>query len=222
MTNTIARIKKTGKNFEIIVDLDNALKFKKGLLKFIEAEGGRIFTDSKKGLAASKADLTSAFATDDVNAIAQVIAKQGEILVTQEHRDEERDKKMKQVVDLVVRSSTDQNGRPYTPERIKSALEQAHVNIKNVPIENQMKDIIMELSKVIPIKIETKTFEITVPAVYTGNAYGIISPYKIEEKWLSNGDLNVTISCSGAVILSFFDKLNSVTHGSAITKEVKE
>ena len=34
MTNTTARIKKTGKHFEIIVDLDDALKFRKGL-KFI-------------------------------------------------------------------------------------------------------------------------------------------------------------------------------------------
>ena len=37
MTNTTARIKKTGKNFEIIVDLDDALKFKKGLSEFIQA-----------------------------------------------------------------------------------------------------------------------------------------------------------------------------------------
>ncbi|MEK6830275.1 MAG: hypothetical protein AABY15_09230, partial [Nanoarchaeota archaeon] len=132
------------------------------------------------------------------------------------------DKKMKQAVDLIAKSCTDQNGRPYASEKIKSALEQAHVNIKNVPIENQIKDIMMELSKIIPIKMETKTFEVTIPAVYTGNAYGIVSPYKVEEKWLNNGDLNVIVSCSGAVIMSFFDRLNSVTHGSAITKEVKE
>ena len=29
MAQTLARIKKTGKNFEILVDLDDALKFKK-------------------------------------------------------------------------------------------------------------------------------------------------------------------------------------------------
>ena len=70
--------------------------------------------------------------------------------------------------------------------------------------------------------METKTFEITVPAIYTGQVYGIINPYKVEERWLNNGDLNAIVTCSGAVVLSFFDKLNSATHGSAITKEIKE
>ena len=221
MTNTTARIKKTGKNFEIIVDIDNALKFKKGMSKFIEAEGDRIFSDAKKGLAASNSDLTTAFGTSDVNKIAEIIVKQGEILLTQEHRDEEKDKKIKQVIDLIVRTSTDSNGRPYNPEKIKSALEQAHVNIKNVPVENQIKEIVLELSKIIPIKMEIKTFEIIIPAIYTGQIYGIISPYKTEERWLNNGDLNVIVECSGAMVLSFFDKLNSATHGSAITKEIK-
>jgi len=222
MSNTIARIKKMGKNFEIIVDLDNAMKFKKGISKFIEAEGDKIFSDSKKGFAASNSDLMQAFGTNDANEISMKIVKEGEILVTQEHRDEERDKKIKQVIDLLIKSCTDKNGRPYTPEKIKSALEQAHVSIKNVPVENQIKEIVFELSRIIPIKMETKTFEITVPAIYTGQVYGIINPYKVEERWLNNGDLNSIVTCSGAVVLSFFDKLNSATHGSAITKEIKE
>jgi len=222
MTNTVARIKKMGKNFEIMVDLDNALKFKKGLSTFIEAESNRIFSDSKRGLSASNSDLMTAFGTEDVSAITQVIVKKGEILVTQEHRDEERDKKMKQVVDLIVRSATDQNGRPYTPEKIKSSIEQAHVNIKNIPLESQIKDIISELSRIIPIKMETKKFEVTVPAAYTGQVYGIVSPYKEDEKWLDNGDLRVNVAVSGAIVLSFFDKLNSATHGAAQTKEIKE
>ena len=33
MAQTTARIKKEGKNFEVLVDLDEALKFKKGELK---------------------------------------------------------------------------------------------------------------------------------------------------------------------------------------------
>mgnify|MGYP000442045292 CR=1 FL=1 len=36
MTDTIARIKKSGKNFEIIVNLDQALKFKKELEKLLD------------------------------------------------------------------------------------------------------------------------------------------------------------------------------------------
>lgn len=220
MTNTTARIKRMGKTYEILVDMDAALKFKKGASGFIQAESDRVFSDIKKGLAAPNAEIMAAFGTLDISEIAKKIVKDGEVLVSQEHRDEERENKIKQAVDLLVKSVTDQKGKPYTPEKIKSALEQAHVNIKNTPVENQIKEIVAEISKIIPVKIETKTFEVTVPAVYTGQVYGMLSPYKEEERWLDNGDLRVNVAVSGALILSFFDKLNSMTHGSAITKEI--
>ena len=63
MVQTIARIKKAGKHFEIIVDLDDALKFKKGESSFIEADGNVIFVDSKKGMVAPNSDLNESFGT---------------------------------------------------------------------------------------------------------------------------------------------------------------
>ena len=64
MTQTTARIKQAGKHFEIIVDLDRALKFKKGQstsMDFLESDV--IFTDSKKGFRAPEKDLKEAFGT---------------------------------------------------------------------------------------------------------------------------------------------------------------
>jgi ribosome maturation protein SDO1 len=223
MTQTLARIKQAGKHFEIIVDLDEALKFKKGESSFIEAQGDKIFTDSKKGEVASSADLEECFGTTDVKSIVEKIIKSGEVLVTQEHRDEEKEKKFKQVVDFLVTNAVDpQTGNPHTAERIKNSLEQAHVNIKNIPIENQIKDIIEGISKVIPIKIETKKVRITVPAIHTGKVYGIISSYKEEENWLDDGSLQVIVNVPAGIIIDFYDKLNAVTHGSALTEEIKE
>ena len=223
MTNTLARIKREGKNFEIVVDLDDALKFRKGELSSIEAEGDRVFYDSKKGQVASESDLRKGFGTTDMNAIVEKIIKSGEVLVTQEKRDEEKEKKYKQVVDFLATNSIDpKTGNPHTPERIKRALEEAHVNLKNVPIENQIKDIIYEISKFIPIKLEMKKVKITVPAVHTGKAYGIVSQYKENEKWLDDGSLQITVSIPAGIVMNFYDRLNSVTHGSAITEEVRE
>jgi len=221
--NTIARIKKAGKHFEIIVDLDNALKFKKGEISSIEAEGDKIFTDSKKGQIASGSDMKESFGTEDTNTIVEKIIKEGEIQVTQEHRDEEKEKKFKQVVDFLVTNSIDpQTGNPHTSERIKNALNQAHINVKNSPIESQIKDIISEISKIIPIKIETKKVKINVPAIHTGKVYGVINQYKEEEKWLDDGSLEVIVGVPAGMIMDFYDKLNSVTHGSAITEEIKQ
>lgn len=221
MANTIARIKQAGKNFEIIVDLDDALKFKKGELNSIEAEGDKIFTDSKKGQVASNYDLDEAFKTTDTNEIITKIIKNGEVQLSQEHRDAEQEKKFKQVVDFLATNSIDpQSGNPHTPERIKSALEQTHVNIKNTPIETQIQEIISEISKIIPIKLDTKKVKITIPSMHTGKAYGVINQYKEEEKWLDNGDLEAIVNVPAGMIMDFYDKLNNITHGSALTEEL--
>lgn len=224
MTQTIARIKQAGKHFEIIVDMDNALKFKKSggsVQSFLEVD--RIFNDSKKGNVAPSNDLTQCFGTDDVNVIAEKIVKSGEILVSQEHRDEEREKKIKQIVDLLATNAIDpKTGNPHTPERIKSALEQAHVSIKNVPIETQINEIISAISSILPIKLETKRIKIVIPAIYTGKAYGVISQYKEKENWLSDGSLEVVVKVPSGMIMGFYDKLNAITHGSALTEEIKE
>lgn len=223
MPNTLARIKKAGKHFEIIVDLDDALKFKKGESSFIEAEGDRIFSDSRKGFKASEDDLKSAFGTTDINEVIKKIVKEGEVQTTQEHRDAEQEKKFKQVVDFLANNSINpQTGNPHSAERIKTALEEAHVNIKNVPIENQVNEIIEAVSKIIPIKIEKKKVKIKIPAMHTGKAYGVIAQYKESENWLNSGDLEVVVNVPSGIIMDFYDKLNSVTHGSALTEEVKD
>lgn len=223
MTNTLARVKKAGKNFEIIVDLGSALKFKKGNSDYLELEIDRIFRDSKKGEVASALELETAFGTQDALEIAKRIVKEGEVQVTQEYRDEARDKKEKQVVDFLVRNAVDpQSGRPHTSERIKNALEQSGISIKNTPIESQIHDIVTAISPLIPIKISVKKIKIIVPAVHTGKVYGLLSQYPKEENWRNDGSLEAVLSIPAGIVIDFYEKLNSSTHGSALTEEVKE
>jgi len=223
MTQTVARIKQKGKPFEIIVDLDEALAFKKGTSDWLEVGGDRIFKDTKKGDVASRSDLEDCFGTTDVLEIGKKIVKNGEILVTQEYRDEEREKKVKQVIDFLSKNTTNpQTGRPHTPQRIESALEEAHVNIKNTPIDSQMKEIMEQLSKVLPIKTEIKKVKITIPAIYTGKVYNTIIQYKETENWMNDGSLEVVVAIPAGMVMDFYDKLNSATHGAAVTEEIKE
>ncbi|RLG16291.1 ribosome assembly factor SBDS [Candidatus Pacearchaeota archaeon] len=221
--NTTARIKKQSKQFEIIVDMEKALAFKQGRNTGDFLEIDRIFSDSKKGFVASESDLEKVFGTKDANEIAKRIIKEGEILISQEYRDKQQEKKINQIVDFLSRNSINpQNGNPHTPERIKNALKEANVNIRNVPIEEQINEIVEKISKVIPIKLETKKVKIVIPAVHTGKAYGIINQYKIDENWLSDGSLQVIVNVPVGIIMDFYDKLNSITHGSATTEEIRE
>jgi len=217
-----ARIKVKGKQFEISVDLDEALKVRAGSGNVSAAlNSPAIYTDARKGNAASKDELNYAFDTNDVYVIAEMIMKKGEIQKNQEFRDAERDKRVKQVVDLVLRNAVDQHGRPYTEERIRRAIDEVHFNFDNRPAEQQMNELVPKLASVIPIKIETKRIKLIIPARFSAQVYGLLKDYKENEEWLSNGDLQAIMNLPSGMQIDFYDKINSITHGAIISEEVK-
>ncbi len=218
-----ARIKAKGKNFEISVHLEEALKVKAGTGNVASALNmPAIYTDATRGMVASKAELEYAFDTSDVYKIAEQIMKKGEIQKNQEFRDAEKDKKIKQVIDLILRNAVDQHGRPYTEERIRKAINEVHFNFDNKPAEIQMHELIPKLATVIPIKVETKKIKLKIPARFSGQVYGMFKDYKESEEWLANGDLQVIINIPSGLQIDFYDKLNSVTHGAVMSEEMKK
>jgi ribosome maturation protein SDO1 len=225
MAQTTARIKKGGKHFEILVDLDEAMKFR------TDAPGANlnaavitevIFYDLKSGEQASKNDLEVNFGTSDIMEVAKKIIKSGEIERTVESMREAQDKKYKQVVEFFRKNAVSPEGRPYTADRIMKALSEAHVNVKNKPIESQVQDILDQLSKVLPVRMERKKVKLTIPAIHTGKAYGAIKEFMTSETWKSNGDLEVIVEVPAGLIMDFYDKINSATHGSVLSEELKK
>ncbi len=220
---TTVRIKRNGKPFEILVDLDSALDLKKGKINSIEIEGDRIFKNAKKGEVSDQASLIEAFKTSNPEEIAIIIIKKGEILTNQEYRDEKKDQKLKQVIELISTNAIDpKTGNPLTNERIKSVLKEARINIKDGPVEDQLKDIVSKISAILPIKIKSQKIKVNIPVMYTGQAYGLIKRYIEKENWLSDGTLETLLEIPSGILLDFYDKLNSVTHGSAMTEEILE
>ena len=225
MTDTTARLDVGKGHFEVMVDMDAAMKLKKGEDVDISEvlRDNEIWTDLKKGLRPAKDEIENAFGTTNINVIVEKIVKKGHMEVTQEFRDEAVEQKRKQIIDFLVRNAVDaRTGNPFTPDVIESALKQAGARIDKQPIEKQMKGVMEGLTKIIPIKIETKKIKVVIPAMHTGKAYGIINEYKESENWLGNGDLEAVLNIPVGVQMDFYDKLNDVTHGSAITSEIKE
>ena len=214
MQNVEARIKVKGKHYEISVDLDEALKIKAGKGNIASAlQSSQIYHDIKKANIVPSKDLMDAFGTSDIYKIAEKIIKDGEVQKTQEFRDAEKEKKIKQVISLILSNAVDQHGRPFTEERLKTAIHEVHYNFDNRPAEQQMPELIHKLKEIIPIKIETKRIKVTIPTRYTGNIYGVINEYKESEEWLSNGDLQVILNIPSGLLIDFYEKLNSITHG---------
>jgi len=221
MPNVEARIRIKEKHYEISVDLDEALKIKNGSGDIVFALlSPQIYYDLKKGTLASQADLLSAFNTADVYEIAKKIIQKGEVQKTQEYRDEEREKRINQAINLILRNATDQHGRPHTEERIRTAMKEIHYVLDSRPVEKQLQDIIHKLKEILPIKMETKKIKLTVPAQYTGQVYGNLQEYKESEEWLSNGNLIVVMNIPAGLLFDFYDKINSLTHGAIQSEEL--
>ena len=225
MTDTLVRLRSGKLIFETMVDLDNAMKLKRGddidISEVIRDNS--IYTDQKKGMKAGNSELEIAFNTTDFNEIVRKLILKGQVEVTKEFRDEKLENRRKQVVDFLVRNSIDsRTGRPFTPETIENALKEGGAKIEDKSVEKQMKGIVESLSKVVPIKIETKKIKIVVPAIHTGKIYGLIQDYKEKEEWLGNGDLQAVLNIPVGLQMDFYDKLNSETHGSVLTEEIRE
>ncbi len=222
MVQTIARIRKGKNNFEILVDLDEALKVRRGEGDISSAVlTDNIFTNLKSGEHAGKDILEVEFGTSELYGVAEKIIRSGEVVLPTEYINEQSEKKYKQIVDFLVKNAISPEGRPYTPDRIMTVLKEAKVNVKNKSIESQIDEIVSSIQKIIPIKIDTKRIKITVPAQHTGKSYGFLTEFRDEEEWLSNGDLVITVKIPAGMILDFYDKLNSITQGSAIAEELK-
>jgi ribosome maturation protein SDO1 len=223
MSQTTARITKNGKHFEVLVDLDEALKFKKGEGNINSAVlTDAIFHNLKSGEHVSVDDLELNFGTHDPTEVAEKIIKSGEVVRTTESMNKEQEQKYKQIVDLLVRSAVGPEGRPYTADRIMKALHEAHINVKNKPIEEQLGEIIDHLRKVLPLNIETKKVKLKIPVLCAAKAYGVVKEYIKEESWQNNGDLDCIVEVPSALIMDFYDKLNNMTHGSVVSEEIKE
>jgi len=224
MVNVTARIKLKGKKFEVSVDCDKALALRKGKSSIagvlvVDA----VFSDLRKGIRARENELKDVFGTTDVNEIAKKIIIQGEVQLPVEYKEKAREAKEKQIIDFIVSNCTDPKGIPHTPKRIEEALKQSKVRIyEDKSVEEQISSIISELQKILPLKIETKRVLVMIPVAYIGKAYGLIHDYIVKEEWQSDGSLSCVLNLPVAAQISFFDKLNSTTHGAATTQEIKE
>lgn len=225
MGDTIAKLRSGKLFFETMVDLDNAMKLRKGedVSMGDVIRDNAIYTNLGQGMKAGAAEMEQAFGTSEFEKCVEQIVKKGIIEVSQEFRDEALENRRKQVVDFLVRNAVDaQSGRPFTPDTIENALKDSGAKIENKNVDQQINGIVDSLKKVLALKIETKKLKVTIPAMHTGKAYGIVSEYKEREEWLGNGDLQITLNIPVGIQMEFYDKLNGVTHGSAITEEIKE
>ena len=220
----VARVKRAGRTFEVVIDPEKALEALQKGEGFIQAvRDEEVFLDAEKGLRASHEDLQKAFGTTDFSRIVQIIFTEGDVQLTAEQRKRLREQRYQQVVSEIARMAFDPRSRmPHPPQRIRLALEEAkwHVDEK-LSLEKNVELALKALRRVIPISIEKLTFEVRIPAMHVGKAYGIVHQHASvkSEDYTPQGDLVMLIEIPAGLRDELFDSVNRVTHGEAVFTE---
>jgi len=219
----IARVHREGEDFEIFVDPEKALEFKKGRDYSMEnlLAANEIFKDARKGDRASSSELEKAFGATDVFEIAKIIIKDGEVQLTTEQRKKHVEEKRLQIADIISKQGVNpQTKLPHPPQRILNAMDEAHISVDPFkPADEQVKAVIEAIREVLPISFETIEIEINIPVQYAGKASSVmhtIAPIKKEE-WKSES-WSAVIEIPAGRQNEIYEKINNLTSGNADVK----
>ncbi len=249
----IGRIEKSGRVFEMLMDPEKAWDAKKLIREEINKrlkegkeksrltideilnhkdinlelifESFSIFEDLRRGKKATDGDMEAVFNTIDGMRIAASILLDGEIQWTQAQREEERLKKLKQIITIICKNAINpQNKKPHPYQRIEKAIEEAKVKIDLMrSAEEQVDDIVKNIQAIIPIRIEQVEMAIKIPTAFTAKGYNIVAQYVQikKEEWQSDGSWVAVVSLPAGLQMELIDKLNKLTHGRVQTKILK-
>ena len=215
----VAKLDKDGKHFEILVDSDMAYDMKENKSVSINRmlAINQVLTDAKKGMKAGPSDIEKAFGTQDIEKIAVIIVKEGDLQLTTEFRRRKVEEKRRQIITSISKSAIDPRSKlPHPPERIENAMEEARVNIDPFkPAELQINDIVKAIKNILPISFEEIEMTAEIPAKYSTKVYSSIKEFgSFQEQWLGD-KLIIKIKIPAALKDQFFRRINGLTEGNA-------
>lgn len=223
----IARLHHSGHKFEVLIDPEKALEFKKGAridMSEILAYPA-IYHDVRSTNMVPEQDLQRVFGTTDVFVIAERIIKNGELQLTTEQRRKMIEQRKNQIAIIIAKKGINpQTNTPHPPQRILNVMEKVGVNIEPfIEAEMQVDKVLKELKPIIPIKFQKITISIKVPPQHAGRVYSVIKGVGTitGEQWMNDGSLQLSIEILGGMQNEVFEKISSLTHGAFESKVVK-
>ncbi|MFH2112366.1 MAG: ribosome assembly factor SBDS [Candidatus Bathyarchaeota archaeon] len=224
---TLVRYQHGGEKFEILVDPDKGLAYKRGELDDISNVLiiDTVFTDSNKGEKASATKLEETFETSDPIEVAKIMFEKGVFQLTAAQRNEMLDQKLRQIIHIISRTYVDPKTKlPHPAVRIENALQDIRIQIDPFKdAEEQVKDVVDALRRVLPMSSENVQIAIKIPAEYTGKSYGVAKDYgEIKrDEWQSDGSWIAVIEIPAAMQVEMLEALGKATQGNVQSKIVK-
>jgi len=223
----MARLKKGGAVFEIVIDPDAAIRLKETGHGDVDdvVKAQKVFSDAHKGLLASEERMREVFGTTAFEEVAKRILKEGEIQLTTEHREKVRAQKLRQLIAKIHRNAIDpKTGNPHPERRIELAFEEAKIRVDEfMSVEQQLNDVVKRLQPILPLRFETARLIVKVPSQYGGKLRGEISRLATvtADAWLEDGHWQATVEVPAGMKPELIDIINHFTHGGATITEQK-
>jgi ribosome maturation protein SDO1 len=222
---TIVRLSAGNEKFEILVKPDPALEYKLGKKMDISniMISDEIYSDANKGTRSSTEKLMKQFKTTDQLEIAKQIMAKGDLNMNTDQRRKMIEEKKRQIVEYINKNFVDpKTHMPHPVSRINTVLDEARLAIDPFRrLDDQIKNIVEPLRKVLPLKSEVLELTVTVPAQFSGQSFSVfksIGEIK-SEQWLSDGSLQVVLNLNAGMKSSFLDRIGTATKGSAQVTE---
>lgn len=223
----VGRLSVSGVKFEILVDPNKALDFKKGTKMDMREVMAYpvVYKDTKTSEAVAAADLQKAFGTTDPLKAAERIVRDGEIQLTTEQRRAMVEQRRTQISAIIAKKGTNpQTNTPHPQQRILNVMDQVGVMIDPfADAESQVDKVVKAIKAVIPIKFEKLVVQVRVPAQHAGKAFPVLksSGTLQSEQWLNDGSLQASVEILAGVQDEFTQKLANATRGEYEAKVVK-
>lgn len=224
---TIVRHQTGGEKFEILVDPDKGLLYKKGKIGEVAnvLMADFIFTDAKKGEKASSDKLEKFYETSDLFEVAKIMFEKGTFQLNAQQRKEMMDQKYKQIINIISKTYVDPKTKlPHPPLRIQNAMEEASITIDPmIDAEEQIQEIVDALRSILPMSSENIQIALKIPAEYTGKSYGTVKNYGTikREEWQNDGSWVAVVEIPAAMQMELLDTLGKETQGNVQSKIIK-
>jgi ribosome maturation protein SDO1 len=222
---TTVRLTAEGNKFEILVKPDPALEYKLG--KRTDLSGvlvsDEIYSDANKGSRAAGEKLVKYFKTTDHIQIATQILSKGDLSLTTEQRRKMVEDKKKQIIQYISKNFVDPKTHiPHPVMRIESALGEVRLIIDPFkPAEDQAKNVVDALRRILPLKSEILLLTVTIPSQFSTQSYNLLKTagtFK-GDQWLADGSLRVMLEINAGMKSSLLDRIGSISKGTAQVQE---
>jgi len=224
---TIVRHQIEGEKFEILVDPDKGLKYKRGEIGEIRnvLMIDTIFTDASKGEKASVDNLEIHYGTSDPIEVAKEMFEKGTFQLNTQQRQEMTEQKRKQIVNIISKTFVDPKTKlPHPVVRIENAMEDIRYHIDPFKeADEQVQEVVQALRSVLPMSSENIQIALKIPAEYTGKAYGTVKDYGTikRDEWQNDGSWVTVVELPAAMQVDFMEALGKDTQGNVQSKIVK-